>query len=208
MTKLQTELTNEELLKLLETETTNKLTFKNPYLNFISKYNIKTGTFEVPTQVLLELFNVDNPRIGRNSFTKNMKKYIDWKLNRNNLVFLIDKDLLEISKTVENLILKKPKAAKIVRNRKRHIEAFLQAYNLKPGDNSVPISILIDLYDRWCYKYKRKKISIGEFQNLIPIYLPLINGKYYKVHDDLFKIISLETIKSIIRRRANAKKEN
>ncbi len=206
MNKLSTELSNEELLNLLETkDLSNKKEYENPYLNFISKYNIQSGTFEVPTKVLLELYQIDHPRVGQTGFTKNLKKYIDWKMNRNILTFLINKNILEISSSVEKLLKKRKPGNKVVRDRKRHMEAFLETFNLKPGNTSIEVAVLVDLYDRWCYKYKRKKIHNNEFYSLLPIYLPYVNKKYYKVHDDLFKVVSLETIKRITNR--NAKKE-
>lgn len=203
--KLSTELSNEELLKLLDTKLSNKKQFKNPYLNFISKYNIQSGIFEVTVQVLLQLYNVDHPRVKQQGFTRNFKKYIDWKKNRHQLVFLINKDILEISASVEKLLEPKNKSAKKTRDRKRHIESFLETFNLKPGNNSIETAVLVDLYDRWCYTYKRKKIHMNEFYGLLPIYLPLVNKKYYKVHDDLFKVVSLETIKRITKRNAKEK---
>lgn len=201
MKKLQTELSNDELFDLLQNnEESSKPALKNKYLNFISKYNIQSGTSEVPTSILLELFKFDYPKISSQAFVINMKKYIEWETHRNRTIFFINKSLLEISKSLDDLI-NPPSKPKKVRDRKKHIEDYLKYFNLKPGNNSIEPSILFDLYDRWCYKYKRKRITHKEFYAYLKLYLPLVNEKYHNVHDDLFKIISLKTIKGIKRKR-------
>ncbi len=208
--KLATELTNEELLKLLEgqSKTEVKRPLKNTYLNFINKYNLQPGQQRVPTKLLYKLYKIDNPKADQKTFTKNMKKYLDFSSGHhdNVIFFLLNKSLLEVGKSIEDMLTKKPTSKKQVRNRRNHIEDFLKAFNLKPGNNSITVAVLIDLYDRWCYKYKRKKVHISELVNLIQIYIPIVNKKYYKVHDDLFKVVSLETIKRISN-RSNVKEK-
>jgi len=205
--KLATELTNEQLLKLLETKTEVKKQYKNPYLTFISKYNIINGKNMVHSDMLFKLFKFDNPKANQATFNYNLKKYLIYEhTNRKGTYYFIEQSVLDIGKSIEDMLKKKPVSKKQVRNRRKHIEDFLKALNLKPGNNSLTMSVLFDLYDSWCYKYKRKKIGIGEFANLIPIYIPVVNKKYYKVHDDLFKVVSLETIKRISNR--NVKEKN
>lgn len=191
--KLLTELSNEELLKLIEKEGPSKRAYNSRYLSFISKYNIQPGESKVLSKALYELFKLDNPDISHEKFTKNLGKYIQ-KTKRQ--YFLINKSLLDIGKELETILFP-IHVAKVrkVRNQRKHIEKFLEHFKLSPGNNSVSLQVLLDIYDLWCYKYKRKKLNDREFRHLLSIYLPEIHIKklrHFKVADTFFETVKIK----------------
>ena len=190
--KLLTELSNEELLKLVESGP-SKRSYNSRYLTFISKYNIQPGESKVLSKALYELFKLDNPDITHQTFTRNLAKYIK-KTKRD--YFLINKSVLDIGKELETILFP-IRVAKIrkVRNQRRHIEEFLKHFQLSPGNNLVSLQIFLDIYDAWCYKYKRKKLNDREFRHLLSIFLPEVQIKklvHFNVADSFFKTVKIK----------------
>jgi hypothetical protein len=208
MKKITTQLSDEELLNLVDSPESYKRPYKSRYLAFISKYNISPGKHEVFTKALFELFKQDNPDISPEKFTRNLSKFLPTKRSDYTL-FLINKNTLDIGKDIEEkLFAGRPVSARKVRNQRRHIEAFLEHFKLQPGIVSISLQVFIDIYSKWCYKYKRKKLNPREFRHLLSIYLPEVHIRklrHFKVHKSLFEVVPQETINRIAK---SAKKEN
>lgn len=207
--KLQTQLTDEELLNLASNSDPLKRNYKSKYLTFISKYNLSPGKHEVFTKALYELFKQDYPDITPEKFTKNLSKFLPTKKSDFTL-FLINKNTLDIGKDLEDkLFAGRPVKIKKIRNQRKHIEAFLEHFKLKPGNCSVSLQVFLDLYDSFCYKYKRKKLNDREFRHLLSIYLPEIHIRklrHFQVHKSLFEVVPSKTIKRIANRSAKKEK--
>lgn len=216
--KLPTEIDTQDLLKLLETNSTIELkpikkakqVFTDKVHSFISKYNIKPGENPVLSKTLYKLFNLEFPEYGIQRFTRRMKYLLPFDTIKKNTLFLIDKDILDISKSVEKLVFKtNNKVIAKKRNYKRHIEAYIKFFKLSPGQNAISFIILDDLYDRWTYKTKKKKI-FGSLSKLLKMYLPYqMHNKalYFLVNNEIFKVVSKRQLEIIKKSKINEQKE-
>lgn len=208
MKKLQTELTDEELLKLLEDESVEVLGKTVPkkqhklikVMDFVSKYNIKSGNFKIFTGTLYQLFKLEYPDVTDKSFTYQMRKLVPSEKHRRYTVFFINKDLLDISKSVQHFLTDKKQQISRKRNLKRHIEGFINFFKLSPGSNAVQFEILADLYDLWTYKTKKKKLKDSTVATLLKLYIPhekIKERRYFKLDNGIFKVVSERQLKNI-----------
>lgn len=192
--KLPSQLSDEELLDLINNSTgTVKRAYNTPYLNFLSKYNIQPGPTKVLSKTLYQLFKQDYPDINHIKFTRRLSNYIEKSKDG---YFLINKSILEIGRQIE-AILFPPHVSNVrkVRNQRKHIEAFLEYFKLKPGDNSVSLQVFLDIYSVYCYKEKKKKLNDREFRHLLSIYLPEVHIRklrHFKVADSFFTTVKIK----------------
>lgn len=208
--KLTTELTDQELIAQLTN--TNEVVGNQPkrqehkftkVLDFVSKYNIKSGNNEITSKILFELFKIDYPEVGLKSFVFQLKKLLPYKRPRHITIFLIDKNQLEITNAVkENFITPKATITR-QRNMKRHVEGFMKYFKIKPGNNAINFKIIADLYDRWTYKFKKKKVSDQTLSTLLKLYLEFYihsnnTDRYFKVHDDIFTVVTERQMRNIL----------
>lgn len=217
--KLATELTNDELLKALNEGTigdgpvdrmhiaVNELKFSDKIHAFISKYNIRPGEHKILSKQLYVLFKQDYPEYSLGYFTRRISNILpSERTSMNRTLLFIDKNVLDISKSVEKKFIKTSSTVSRQRNHKRHIEAFLKFFKIAPGTNAITFTIVADLYDRWTYKTKKKRMTNNILSTLLQMYLPHKkhnNERYFHINNDIFKVVSKRQLQTI---RKNAKK--
>lgn len=213
--KIATELTDQELIAQLNEDVEvvddqpRKLQHKfTKVLDFVSKYNIKSGNNEVESKILFELFKIDYPDVGLKSFIFQLKRILPYKRPRNIVLFQIDKNSMEITNSVKQHYLAPKNQISRQRNMKRHIEGFMKYFKIKPGNNAVNFKIIADLYDRWTYKFKKKKVSDQTLSTLLKLYLEFYKAsnntdRYFKVHDDIFTVVSERQLKNILNQKVH-----
>ena len=165
--KLPTQLTNTELLELLQDQSipiTNvpKQTAVTPednkpkdiYLSFITAFNLGHGENLVDNRVLFSLFKewYGFQGINKRKFIINMGKFLLSEVISNKVYFKINtgntKIQLLFEKTKDKKI--KKRTLKNGTTRKR-IEKWLLESNIRPGNIYVEHDLLNYLYDTWCY---------------------------------------------------------
>lgn len=207
--KLTTELTTEELLNQLEStdiqvEGKRKVTQHkfHKILDFISKYNIKSGNNPITSKILFELFKLEYPEVQFKSFVFQMKRLLPYKRPRHVVIFYIDKNQLDVTDAIKRHYITPKTVISRQRNLKKHVESFIKYFNLNPGNNAINFKIVVDLYDRWTYKFKKKKVSNQVLSNLLKHYFEFYKhsnntDRYFKFDNGIFKVISERQLRNM-----------
>ncbi len=177
--KLPSELSEEELLKALESEEEIIPQAPNNVVAFLLFYNITPGAFPVKSSVLYKLYTKHTKEpIGNFKFSVEAGKYIPHV----NSYFNINMSAFKIADKTFQLISKTKQNATSPRYR-RHFENFLKANNLEDGNIFVNLDDLYEEYQKWCYSIKRRR-NMGKaiFGQLLKLYIKkekLVKGKKY-----------------------------
>lgn len=175
--KLPSELSEEELLKSLESEEEIIPQAANNVVAFLLFYNIEPGVFPVKSRVLYKLYTkytkepvpvqVFSLEVG--NYIKNVTGYLH-----------INKSAFKIAdKTFELLQKRNYQTSPIL---KRHYENFIKTYNFQIGSIWTCSNDLYQEYRNWCKKVgRRRPISKMNFNKLCILYFKekIVKGKKY-----------------------------
>lgn len=174
-----TELTEEELLSLLD----SKVEAKGPQqrhdvTDFISVYGIKSGNHKVKIRLLYTLYKI---------WSKNPIK-VTWFTKVIGLLFLTDSNnfvsidfpALELFKQYEKTKIKSNKTNK--RGYKEHFDKYIKRHSIISGGLYIKDVVLFNIYDKWIYSTKNKKsLGLNQLNNFLKLYFKykLIDGNYW-----------------------------
>lgn len=181
--KIITELSEEELLKLLENTDNNSgpiFHFQNDVIDFLSFYAIRSGKFKVPCKNLFLLYRRwSKAPLKSAPFTSQMTDLFESK-GRHRVVLLLNRSAFDL-KNEYNKYLKRQQKTKRP-NWKKHFDAYLNFYSIEKGGLFIKDVVLYNLYDKWTYKNNsRNPISFFQFVNFCKVYfkVKLINHHHW-----------------------------
>jgi hypothetical protein len=205
MKKPITELSEAELLELIRDEP-NKIKiyeWPNDVMDFISVYNIKTGTNPITLNLLYRLY-----RKWSNSPVKMRELSItltDIFPSKRSTIIYIDKTLLNLKEEIYKLL--KPVDKTRHKGWLEHFNKYLNEYSIKSGGLFIKDTVLYNLYDKWCYK-KRNPLGLTQFTNHCKLYFNwklVYNHWWFKVDESIKNHLSENLIKEMSTRRAPKK---
>lgn len=139
----------EELLSRLDTAEDNAITAsEDPYVNFLSFFNIVQGEQAVRAHFLLDLYN---------NWSKQPVKIVEFKQGLERLIFrrlnyfYIDKSALNLTEAAIKHFLEKPLPKKNKRRGTDNFPLFLKALSINDGPKWVESFVLYYLYDKYAY---------------------------------------------------------
>lgn len=162
--KLPTELEIEDLLKSLDNDIKEDEIFdyQNDIIPFLSKYEIKPGTFKVTKRLVYYLYKLYSQNaIELTTFSRECLKYLDDTQG----FYLINKKDIELSKEIYKLYKAKKRVVEKSPHIKTHFQAFLNHYKLVPGTYYIESFVLFNLYDQ--FNYNNKKINLLGYKSFI-----------------------------------------
>lgn len=198
LNKLITELTEEELLKLLEDkegDNFNLTDYKNDLLEFISFYQLRPGTNKVTPAILFELYKLWSKKpIKQKAFTKQMGEMLPTERTFSLRYYLLNCP----QNSVLGYVIKYLKTHNKTHSKvyKQHFDNFLKKYEIKNGSFFIKDFVLFDLYDQWVYQIrKRRPFSYNQFQNFCKLYFEhkyIEPNNWYGVDQSIIRYLSEE----------------
>ena len=158
------ELTAEELLEQLESADSNEVDelqqvqiIQTPLLDFIHKFDIKSGKYPVPVKALALLYRktTSDIRIKELTFTNQIRQYFRVV---NKMVY-INKSAFHYHAQLEILLNKKRRFRLTTEAFTKHVMRFLEDTGIKKGTVPVPCIILYHIYREHCLKIKRNPMA-------------------------------------------------
>lgn len=178
MNKLITELTSEELIKLLENkpkdEIQGTLYTKNDVLEFISLHKLQTGDKQVQGKVLHNLYKSWSKKpLGIRKFLKQFQLFIAaYKRYSGYTWFKLNIDINSILwKTLKYTEKRRKRNKLLSKNSKRHFDNFLEKFQVERGGFYVKDIVLFNIYDKWIYETKSQQtLDFTFFKNFCKLY--------------------------------------
>ena len=167
-------------------------------ISFISIFDIKAGTQQVPSKALYKLFKKSKPHIKMASieFTHRLSNYFTYK----NTYFYINIDVFFIGEKI-----KKPRRKthiSKIKARLTSVLAFMGHYNIKPGDTYIEWDILYYFFNTFCVFEGRRSMKCADFINIISQHLPskhlkpsINGGKCFGVDECIKEKLDKDVIK-------------
>ncbi len=224
--KNHTELSEEELLKILQEESLDENSEQtnnsiNTYTNndncddivsFLLRFNIKPGNELVSLTLIYKLYCLWYK--GENKLTKlNLKKiitdYLPGDFSGKIVFFKCNRDFLDIEKFLTENRSKKRNLL-MSKSYRAQIETFLNKHDIKPGDTYIDPEILYQLFLNWTTS--KRPHTLSTFKELLKIYLKtkLIDGYLLFEIDNsnIGKYLNEEIYQQIRQRKASNEEEN
>ena len=178
MKKSITDLSEKELLSILGTDVQAKVyTWPNDVMEFISVYNLKSGTEEVNGQLLHKLYTTwSKDPVKRKAFTYTLMDLFPSKTFGTTAIILLNRSALNIKNEVYEYLQPIDKTKE--KGWMEHFEKYLFYFSLKSGSFYIKDSVLYKLYSRW-YGKKRRPLGFKQFNNYCKLYF---NNKLIKTH--------------------------
>lgn len=195
-TKVLKELTDQDLIDLVENEIPFATTSNDLILSFTLAFKLEEGPYKVQSKTLYKLFSLWNPHHGYNqaSFSKELINYIPFKyssfninIHPNNIGLAIEKN-----KTTRNLTKSK--------HYHTHFTIFLEKTNIKPGKVFVENDIFYYLYNRWCDENRKKPMASEVFDAICTLYFEKKNTfmsndyNFFGVNEEIKSMVTKEEV--------------
>lgn len=165
--------TTEELLKTVEeSEDKNVVGTTDSVFSFLSYFNILPGEQLVMKWVLYDLYkNWSEMPESRQTFSNKIRRHFFSHTIGGKTFYKINLNSFDVEKkTLEYIQSRKINKTKYP-SWQKHYDSFLKFYNIKPGKKWIQSYILMHLYDKWCYKNRKKRLlSELQFFNFCKLY--------------------------------------
>lgn len=168
MKKLPTTYSIDELLTILETDSTElqekeeeiefleESELDQDIVPFLSHYNFQPGDKRVRAQTVYQLYyQWSAAPVSPNKFGLSLSTYF----KNDGHYLLLNKSIFEIAKEVQKILSKRKRQWKS-KGYLKHFHHFLDRYKIVKGDCYIEVYLLYHLYDRWCYDYKTS-VQVG-----------------------------------------------
>lgn len=183
--KLPSELSEEELLKSLDSDEVIIPQAANNVVAFLLFYNIEPGAFPVRANVLYKLYtkHTKDP-VPPGVFSREVGNYIKNVAS----YFHINKCSFKIADKTFQLLQSRTKT-KTTLTFKRHYENFIKGCDFQTGGFWTCSNAFYETYKTWCKKVgRRNPIAINSFNKLCKVYFSekiVKNKKYYGINRKL-----------------------
>jgi hypothetical protein len=157
--QLPTDYELEELLKLVNSSKDDPHVYgdlePNDIVLFLSTFEIQPGQNLVLHKLIYQLYKLWSKQpLNHQHFSIEMAKFILPKDVDNRHYYLINSSAFKLSAKSYQLIAAKTIDKTKSKNYRRHFDAFLKHYDLKPGKCWLESYLIYYLYDLWTYKKK------------------------------------------------------
>lgn len=210
--KLPTQLTVEEL-QLIAAKADSVVSEEvDPFLLFISTFNITSGKYRVHTSILNKLYNAwATEPLNSKTFGLRMSKFF----KNVNTFYLLSSSTRNFLLAIETYKKKRSKRTKTnLEVCKNMVEEWMTIYSVRAGGTWVSSHILFYLYKRhWCSKKKTDYTSLRIFSNLLKLYFPYKHthnyGLSFKIHDSVRNALTAKELEQLREgwERTSAKKK-
>lgn len=207
-----TELTDAELLELIENPVSSPNTITNNIIDFISVYNLKTGDEPIKIRLLYNLYkawtkNPLSPRIFSNTLTNLFTS----KQSAGNTLVYLNKSAINVHTEVLKLV--EPADKTRQKGWTDHFNKYLLHYGIKKGGLFIANNVLYNLYDKWTYKNNnRRPLGPNQFNNFCKVFFEYKNVQgrlWFKIDKSIEQHLTEDLIKLMYKKKAkgNAKKD-
>lgn len=209
MKKAITQLTESELLDLIKSEPSSITLYEWPtdVMQFISVYNLKSGTERITTKLLYKLYKLwsKNPVPRKTLTTTLMDLFPSDRIGESHLI-LLNKETLNIKQETLKYLKKHNKTKD--KGWMEHFTKYLHEYCIESGCFYIKDTVLYNLYDKWCYK-KRSPLALAQFNNFCKLYFKnkfIKKNYWFAVDEKIQKYLTEDLIKEMRDKRAPKKK--
>jgi len=174
MSKLPNNLSEEELLKILE-QAPEKEEYKDNIALFVSTFGLSEGSLKIPLKLLYSLYELWAKRpLSLPSFNHKLSLLMPNKAIFNgNVHFLLNKDTLKINEEVYNLIRdKRNKMAKSSHHQKQ-FDNFIESCKIEDGKDWILCKSLHKIYLSWTKS--KKPLGYIKFTKFCTLYFTTRN---------------------------------
>jgi hypothetical protein len=213
MKKAITDLSDQEILESLNQNSSPEPIYNWPtdVMEFISFYNLKSGTDPVTTKLLYKLYSrwSQNPIIKK-ALSDTLTDIFPSVRYGRSVMILLNKDVLNIS----NELYKYLESIDKTKNKDwaKHFTTYLDHYSIKKGGLFINNNVLYNLYDKWCYKNHSKHLlgpkQFNKFCKLFFKHKVIKDQLWYAVDDSIKTHLTEDLINLMYKKKTNAKKEN
>jgi hypothetical protein len=165
------ELTPDELFKQLEIASSNDITElqstqveQSPVLDFIYKFEIKSGKYPVPVKPLIFLYRktTTDKYIKEAQFLTQLRMYFKVK---DNMIFL-NHSAFHFHCQLEKFLNKKRRPRLTTEAFTKHVIQFLDDTGIKKGPTPVPVLVLYHIYREYCARKQKTPMAKMNFKLL------------------------------------------
>lgn len=170
MNKKLNDLTEEELLSVLEGSTVKVHAAPNDILEFVDFYKLQPGEEKVTGKLLYNLYLKwsKNP-VSKMTFHVTMYELFPRYRNNNLQIFLLNLNAINLKQETFKFLNIPDETKK--KWRKEHFDEYLYYYNLKSGRLFLKDIILYKLYKLWCSKTRKTRpLGFRQFINFCKLY--------------------------------------
>lgn len=201
--KIITELTDEELINILESskdkdnESFDATSWHNDVIQFLSFYRLKSGNKPITSGILYKLYKQwSKTPLTRMRFTMQTQDFLANKSQGICVYFYLN---VSEGSILKKLIKHLKGTSKIKeKSSKKHFDNFLNKYSIKLGTFFVKDIVLYNLYDKWCYEIKKKMpFSLSQFKAFCKLYFKykiVDNENWYSVDQSIVQFLTEEMI--------------
>ena len=171
LSKLPSALSDEELLKQLDSPEQIQKEAPNNVVSFLLFFKIEPGAFLVKKHVLYTLYlGYTKESVGRVEFDREVGNYILSKIYRGCPYFYINYNSFDIGSKTFELFQKSKHITKSPRFNS-HFKNFIQANNLEDGNHWIPAQLFYQEYREWCKTINRQRpLSRTNFYKFLKLY--------------------------------------
>lgn len=215
MKKAVTELSDQELLKLVEQEKSNQVVYDwpNDVMEFISVYNLKQGTEAITTKLLYRLYKFwSKEPVLRQTFSNAIMDIFPSSRIGESVTILLDEKALNISNEVNKYLKRFDKTKS--KNWTKHFTTYLDHYSIKKGGLFIKNNVLFNLYDKWTSRNNNyHPLGPKQFNKFCALFFTqkIIRGeKWSGVDKSIEQHLTEDLINLMYNKKAsrNGKKEN
>lgn len=171
--KTLTQYSEEELLLALQQpEQSNVQAKDNSIPMFLSFYKIEPGNDLIITRFLYSLYKLwaNNP-VTKTVFYNETGKYLITHQKGAQEFYMINRSSLNLSSEAHKLVIARLGDRTKQLPWKKHFDAFIEHFKIKPGSYFLESFVLYDLYDQYVFKTKKKgHLGIDSFINFCRLY--------------------------------------
>jgi len=206
MTKPISEMTEQELLKLLKNSPEEVKVYEWPddIIEFISVYNLKSGKEPIKITLLYDLYKRwSKDPLNRHTFSRSLNDIFPKK----DTFFLLNKGALNIKQEVFKFLKRIDKSKS--EEWHKHFKQYLDKYSIKKGGLFIKDAVLFTLYKQWS-KRKIHNLSFKQFNNICKCYFKnkFIGGHYWFGLDESIQTFLTEDFIKEMSKRNGSKKTN
>lgn len=153
----------EKLLEIAEKGVDSEKVYSDDLLNFISKYDIRSGNIVVPSNVLYNMYKLNSSSpIAPTIFMRRMKAMVESKTELKKTNFYIN-----VSPAKVNVTFTKKVRTGLSVTAGRKIFEFLKSHDIKRGTSYIEGPLVYQLFKEWMKAHSKRHISYIPFLNAV-----------------------------------------
>lgn len=210
-----TDLSDEDLLKSIESPDLNQPAYSwhTDVMQFISVYNLKQGQEVIFAHLLYKLYrHWSKDPVKQVIFSHTLADIFPTIKSNRSIGIMLNRNVLDVSNELYKF-LQEDNPTKY-KGHSDHFKKYLSHYSINKGGIFIANSVLYNLYDKWCYKNKRRRqLGPNQFDKFCKIFFEqkMIRGcKWSAIDNSIEQHLTEDLINLMYKKKAtrNGKKEN